>query len=111
MKKCIAVETEENDSSTETENLLSYTPRRTLDLEIETSSSEAVTFEDVERQIRAVKDPRRQQLARLCELMEEIWDALLHTSHEETTFSRATISSTGGPSRSDRYFQRITLNH
>ena len=72
MKRSVAVETEENDSSTETESLLAHTPRRMSDPEIETSSSEAVTSEDVERQIRAVTDPLTQQLAHLCESMKEL---------------------------------------
>ena len=69
MKRALAVEIEENDSSIETESLLARTPRRMSDPEIETSPSEAVTSEDVERQIRAVTDPLTQQLAHLCELM------------------------------------------
>ena len=57
MKRSVAVETEENDSSTETERVLSHTPRRMSDPEIETSPSEAVTSEDVERQIRGRNRP------------------------------------------------------
>ena len=40
MKRSVAVETEENDSSTETESLLAHTPGRMSDPEIEISSSE-----------------------------------------------------------------------
>ena len=47
MKKSVAVEIEENNSSTETENLLAHIRRRMSDPEVETSSSEAVTSEDV----------------------------------------------------------------
>ena len=50
MKISVAVETEETDSSTETESLLEHTPKRMSDPKIETSPSEAVTSEDVERQ-------------------------------------------------------------
>ena len=102
MKKSVAVETEQNDSSTETESLLAHTPRKMSDPEIETSSSESVTSEDVERQTRAVTDPLTQQLAHLCELMKELRDSHTHRRHEETASSRATSSSTGGTSRSDR---------
>ena len=66
MKRSVAVEIDETDSSTETESLLGYTPKRMSNLETETSSSEAVTPEDFERQIRAVTDPLTQQLAHLC---------------------------------------------
>ena len=71
------------------------------DPEIETSSSEAVTFEDVERQIRAVTDPLTQQLAHLCELMKELRDVQTHRRHEETVSSRTAGTSAGSTSRSD----------
>ena len=61
MIRSVAVETEETDSITETESLLGHTPRRMSDPQTETSSSEAVTSEDVERQIRALTDPLTQQ--------------------------------------------------
>ena len=54
MKRSVAVETEEKDSSTETEYLPAHTSRILSDPEIETSSSEAIWSENVERQIRAV---------------------------------------------------------
>ena len=109
MKTSVAVETKENDSSTETESLLAHTPRRMSDPEIETSSSEAVTSEDVERQIRAVTDPLTQQLGHLCELMKELRDAHTHKHHEETASSRATRSSTGGTNLSDNYVKSVQL--
>ena len=87
MKTSVAVETEETDSSTETESLLRHTPRRMSDPKIETSSSEAVTFEDVECQIRALIDPLTQQLAHLCELMKELQNAQAHRRHEKTASS------------------------
>ena len=63
--------------------------------EIETSSSEAVMSEDVERQIRAVLDPLTQQLTHFCdELMKELRDAHTFRRHEQTASSRATTSST-----------------
>ena len=98
MKMYVAIETEGNDSSTETENLLAHTPRRMSNPEIEKSSSK-----DVERQIRAVTDPLTQQLAHLCELIKELRDAHTHRRHEETASSRTTSSSTGGTSRSDKH--------
>ena len=101
MKRSLAVETEVTDSNTETESLLAHTPRRMSDPEIETSSSEAVTSEDVERQLRAVTDPLTQQLAHLCELMKELWDEQTHRRHEETTSSRTASTSAGSTSRSD----------
>ena len=101
MKKSLAVETEENHRSTEAENWWANTPRRKSDPEIETSPSEAVTFEDVERQIRAITDPLTQQLAHLCELMKELRGAHMHGRHEETASSRAFSSSTGARSRFD----------
>ena len=45
MKRSVAVETEETDISTGTENLLGHTARRMSNPELETSSSEAVTSE------------------------------------------------------------------
>ena len=102
MKRSVAIETEETeDSSTETESLLGHTPRRMSDPEIETSSSEAVTLEDVEHQIRAVTDLLIQQLAHLCELMKELWDAQTHRHHEKTFSSRTASTSAGSTSRSD----------
>ena len=101
MKRSIAVETEETDSSTETESFLGHTPRRMSDPEIETSSSEAVTSEDVERQGRAVAYPLTQQLAHLCELLKELRDAQTHRRHEETASSRSASTSAGSTDRSD----------
>ena len=95
MKRSVAVETEETVSSTETKGLLEHTPRRMSDLEIETSSSEAVASEDVERQTRAVTDPLTQQLAHL------LGDAQMHRRHEETASSRAANTSAGSTNRSD----------
>ena len=98
MRSSVAVEFEENVSSTETESLLAHTPKRMSAPEIETSSSEAVTSEDVEFQIKAVTDPLTQQLAHLCELMKELRDAHAHRRHKDTASSS---SSTGSTSRSD----------
>ena len=101
MKRSVTVETEETDSSTETENLLGHTPRRMSDSEIETSSSEAVTSEGVERPIRSIKDPLTQQLVLLCALMKELRDAQMHRRHQETASSRTASTSAGSASRSD----------
>ena len=57
MKKSVAVKTEENNSITETESLLTHTLRRMSDPGIEILPIETVTCEDVERQIRAVTEP------------------------------------------------------
>ena len=104
MKKSVAVETEENDSSTETESLLAHTPGRMSDPKLETLPSETFTSEDVERQIRAVTYPLIQQLAHLCHLIKELRDAHTQRRHEESASSRATTSSTGGTSLSDTSF-------
>ena len=103
MKSSVAVETEKNYSSTDAEILPAHTPRRMSDPEIKTSPSEAVTSEDVERQIRAVADPLSEQLAQPCELMKGLRVAHPQRRHEERAFSRATRSSTGGTSQSDKY--------
>ena len=100
-EKFIAVETKETDSSTETERLLGHSPRRMSDPEIETSSGETVTSEDVERQIRAVTDAPTQQLAHLCELMKELQDAQTHRRHEETPSSKTVSTFAGSTSRFD----------
>ena len=83
MKRSVAVVTEETDVSTETENLLAHTPRRLSDPKVEKSSSEAITSENVERQVGSVTDPLTQQLAHLCELMKELRDARTHRCHEK----------------------------
>ena len=84
--------------------MLAHTSQKMSDPEIETSSSEAITFEDVERQIRAVTDPLTQQVAQLCELMKELRDAHTHIGHEETASPKATSSSTGGTNWSDNNY-------
>ena len=101
MKRSVAVETEQNHSSTETENLRAHTAKRKSDPNIETSPSGVVTSEDVERHVRDVIDVLTQQLAHLCEIKKDLRDAHAHRRHEETASSRATTSSTGGRSRSD----------
>ena len=47
MKKTVAVDTEETDSSTETESLIENTLRRMSDHEVETSPSVSITSEEV----------------------------------------------------------------
>ena len=91
------VETEGTDSSTEIESALAHTPRRMSDPEIETSSSEALTSESVQRQIRAVTDP----VTHRCELVKELREAQMHRRHEQTTSSRPASTSAGSTSRSD----------
>ena len=61
MKRSVAVE--------------AHTSRSMSGPEIETSPSEAVTSEDVERQIRTVTDRLSQQLANLCQLVKDLRDA------------------------------------
>ena len=61
MRRSVAADTEGTDSSGETEKILPHTPRRLSDPEIEASSSESVTSEDIGRQIRAVTDLITQQ--------------------------------------------------
>ena len=101
MKKSVAVETEETDSSTETENLLEHAPRRMSNPENQTSSSVSVTSEEVARRIKAVTDPLIQQLTHLCELMRELRNEQPHRRHEETASSRTVSASTGNVGRSD----------
>ena len=100
MKSSVAVATEENDSSTETECLLAHTAKRKLDPKIKSSPSGAVTSEDVERHGRDVIDVLTQQLAHLCEIKKDLRDAHADRRHEETAYSRATGSSTGSTSLS-----------
>ena len=68
MKKSVAVETEETNSSTETASLIEKNARTMSHHEIETSTGASVTSEEAARQIKAVTDPLPQQLAQLCEL-------------------------------------------
>ena len=72
MKRSVAVENEEINSSTETESFLENTPRRMSDPKTETSSSVSVTSEEFARQIKAATDPFTQQLALCCELKQEL---------------------------------------
>ena len=111
MKRSVAVEIDETDSSTETESLLEHTPRRMSDLENETSPSESVSSEDVARQIKAVKDPLTQQLALLWELLKELRDEQALRRHEETASSRAASTSTGRKSRSDNQWRHVKWKH
>ena len=69
---------------------------------METSSSVSVTSEEVVRQIKALTDPLTQQLAHLCELMQELRNEQAHRRHEETASSRAARASTSIAGRSDR---------
>ena len=102
MKRYVAVETEETDSSTETESLTENTPRRMSYHKIETSSSASVRSEEVARQIKAVTDPLTQQLAHhLYELLQELGNQQAHRRHEEAASLRAASSYTGSASRSD----------
>ena len=101
MKRSVAVETEETNSSTETESLLKHTPKRMSDRENATWTSESVTSEDVVRQIRAVTNPLTQELAHLWEVMKELRDERAHRRHEQTASSRAASTSTGSASWSD----------
>ena len=109
MRRSVAVETEETDNSTETESSLERTPRRMSDPEDETSTSEAVTSEDVSRQIKAVTGPLTQQLSHLCKLLKKLRDKQAHRRHEETASSRAASSNTGSAGRSDTPYFYIIL--
>ena len=84
MKRTVAVETDDIDSSTETESLIENIPRMMSDHEIEASASVSVTSGEVARQIKAVTDPLSQQLAHLCELMREIRNEQVNRRHKET---------------------------
>ena len=99
MKKIVAIETEETDSSTETYSLLEKIPRRMSDPKTETSPSVSVTSEEVGRQIKAVTDPLTQQLAHLCVIMQKLRNEQAHIRYEETASSRAASTSTGSASR------------
>ena len=60
MKRFVAVETEETNSSTETEKLLENTPRTIWDPKAETSPSVSVTSEEVARQKKGRVNPLTQ---------------------------------------------------
>ena len=72
MKRTIAVEADEIDSSTATESFIENTPKMMSDHKVETSPSVSVTSEEVSRQVKAVTDPLTQQLAHLCRFLHEI---------------------------------------
>ena len=85
------------------------------DFKIETSPSEAVIFEDVAHQIKAVTDLLTQQLAHLCELMKQLRDGQTHRRHDETASSGAASTSTSLSGRhlkqfSSQKFLRATKN-
>ena len=105
MKRAVAVEIDETDSSTETESLIKNTPRKLSDHKVETSPSVSVTSEKFVCQIKAVTDSLTQQLAHLCELIQELRNEKTHRRHEETASSRAASSSTGSTCRCDNSVQ------
>ena len=90
MSRSVAVETEENDNSTETNVLLE---------DMETSPSLSVTSEEVVRYIKKVIYPLIQQLDHLCELMQELRNEQAHRRYEQTASSRAASTSTGNAGR------------
>ena len=71
------------------------------DHKIETSPSVSVTSGEVARQMKAVTDRLTQQLALLCELMQELREEQLNRRHKETASSRTTSSTLGSAGRSD----------
>ena len=81
--------------------MIENTPRRMSDHEVEASPSVSVTSEEVAWQVKAVTDPLTQQLAHLCELMQELRNEQAHRRHEEIASSRAASSSSGSAGRSD----------
>ena len=102
MRRAVAVETDEIDCSSKTDSLIKNTTRRMSDHEIETSPSVSATFGEVARQIKPVADPLTQQLAHLCELMQDVRIEQVHRRHEETASSRAASSSSGSDGLSDK---------
>ena len=104
MKKAVAIETDEIDSSTETESLITNTPRRLSDHEKETSPSVSFMSEEVARQIKSVANPLIQKLAHLCQPMPELRNEQVNRHHEETASSRAANSSSGSAGLSDMKF-------
>ena len=104
MKRSVAVETVEHDSSFGIESLIEYTPRIMSDPGNDPALSVSVTSEDVERQIKAVTDLITQQLPHICESMKELGDEQAHRRHEETASSGATSLSTGSVS----WFEMVT---
>ena len=101
MKRSAAVETEETDNRTETECLEENTPRKSSDPARETSTSVSVTSEEISRQIKAVTDPLTQQLAHICELLQELRNEQPHRRYEEKASSKAASTSTGSVGQSD----------
>ena len=77
------------------------------DPETGTSPSEAITSEDVARQIRAITHPLTQQLAHLCKLLKELRDEQAHRRHKETTSSRAASNFTRSTSQSDTHNHKL----
>ena len=71
------------------------------DPKTETSSSVSVTSEEVARQIKTATDLLTQQLANLCELMQELKNEQANRRHEETASSRTARTSAGSTSWSD----------
>ena len=71
------------------------------DHEVEKFPSISVMSAEVARQIETVTDPPTQQLAHLCELMQELRNEQAQRRHEETASSRTASSSSGSSGRSD----------
>ena len=81
------------------------------DPETETSPSVSVTSDEVARQIKAVVDPLTQQLAHLCELMQEVRNEQAPRRHEETASSRAASKSTGSAGQSGNKYLHKRFTH
>ena len=96
MKRAVAIETDQTDSSTETESLKEKTPRLMSDHEVETSTRLYFAL-----QIKAVNDPLTQQIAHLCKLMQELRNEQALIRHEETASLKATSSTSGNAGHSE----------
>ena len=98
-----SIETDNIDSSTKkAESIVAKTSKKLSDHEIDNSSNNnSVTSQEVAGQIKAVIDHLSRQLEQLCDLMPELKEEQSGRRHEETTFFRATSSSSGSGIRSD----------
>ena len=81
------------ESSIESENLIAKTPTRISHHEPGNPFRVCLTFEEVDRQIAAITDALRHQLAYLCELMRQLKKEQVNRRHVDAASLRAASST------------------
>ena len=101
MRRTDSTETDDLNSSTKAESILTKIPCGMSDDETENITANSVTYKEVSRQIKFVTNRMGRQLERICELMKELKDKQSRRSYEDTLSCIATVSFTGSEQSSD----------